>query len=65
EAEGRSPVSARIGVGGVCDGDGSTRFVVLTADSELESGVAYRLRPRNENERYRWSVASDVVLEPK
>ncbi|HTF90527.1 MAG TPA: hypothetical protein VK843_19070 [Planctomycetota bacterium] len=65
EAEGRPQVTARIEAGGVCDDDGSTRFVVLKADSELQSGVAYRLRPRNENERYRWSVASDVVLEPK
>jgi hypothetical protein len=62
EAEGHRTLTAHMGTGGVSNEDGSLRFVVLHSMADLEPGVAYHLRPRNGAQRYRWSVASDVVV---
>jgi hypothetical protein len=48
--------------GGVCNSDGSLRFVFLNLDNAAEHGVAYHLRPRNQNEQYRWIVGNDVLV---
>lgn len=62
EAEGAPAVLAHAAEGGITSSDGSTRFVSLSLDAGLQPGVTYRLRPRNENERYRWAVREDVAV---
>lgn len=62
EGEGHLTIQAHMGAGGISSADGSVRFAVLAVPPQLEPDVEYRLRPRNENERYRWSIARDVVV---
>ena len=35
---------------------------MLDTFGQATPGVAYTLRPRNRNERYRWSIADDVTV---
>jgi hypothetical protein len=62
EAEGRGAIQAHMAEGGVSSSDGSTRYVVLSANGPLVPGVTYRLRPRNDNERYRWSLEGELAV---
>ncbi|HUR29527.1 MAG TPA: hypothetical protein VM509_15160 [Planctomycetota bacterium] len=62
EAEGQPAVEARMLEGGECSDDGSTRYVMLQPLSALEPGVTYRLRPQNDNRRYRWSIEGDLAV---
>jgi hypothetical protein len=62
EAEGRPTLEGEMVVGGICNSDGSTRYMWLQLPSELESGIAYRIRPRNENQEYRWAIAGDLTV---
>ncbi len=62
EADGRPTVEGRMAAGGICGSDGSTRFTVLQVPGELEPGVSYHLRPRNENDRYRWSLSEAITV---
>jgi hypothetical protein len=48
--------------GGMTSSDGSTRFVMLSVSGTLDPGVRYSIHPRNEKERYRWSVPSELVV---
>jgi hypothetical protein len=64
EAEGMPRVEADAGVGGVCNSDGSTRYVMVHPAGPLEPGVKYHLRPRNENETYKWSIQEAQVVSP-
>ena len=62
EAAGHNAIEARMAKGGMGGQDGSWGVTMLVVRSGLEPGIAYHLRPRNENGRYRWSVASDVMV---
>jgi hypothetical protein len=62
EADGHPPVSAHMATGGVCNSDGSTRFVMLEVSGPLAQDAPYRLRPRNDNESYRWFVPNNLVV---
>lgn len=62
EAEGHPSIEGRIQSGGICNSDGSLRLVYLDLDQPLESGVSYRLRPRNQNEHYRWIVGDGMTV---
>ncbi len=62
QAEGHPPVKANMETGGMTNSDGSTRYVMLSVTGTLDPGVRYSLRPRNQNEKYRWSVANQVVV---
>ena len=62
EAEGHPSIAGRMQCGGVCNSDGSLRFVFLELDKTIEPGVEYRVRPRNENEHYRWTVGDGVTV---
>lgn len=62
EAEGQPQVHAHSGEGGICNDDGSIRFVILRLTEELAPKVAYRLRPQNTKENYRWSVQDGLVV---
>jgi hypothetical protein len=62
EAEGHPSVEGRIQSGGICNSEGSIRFVFLDLDRAVEPGVGYHVRPRNENEHYRWIVGDGVVV---
>ncbi|HEX5135841.1 MAG TPA: transglutaminase domain-containing protein [Planctomycetota bacterium] len=61
EAEGRPPVRLSAATGGISNGDGSTRFVVLFPDGEPARGVAYTLRAANGKPPYRWDIALSVT----
>lgn len=65
ESDEEPPIDAFMNTGGMCNESGSVRFVVLSVPDILTPGVSYRLRPRNDNERYRWSVNDDVVVTSK
>jgi hypothetical protein len=69
EAEGHPTLSVGAEEGGVTSSDGSTRWVVITlgpADRrDLETGVAYRLRPRNGKPPLRWIVADGLAVTRK
>jgi outer membrane murein-binding lipoprotein Lpp len=62
EAEGHPTLQGEMAVGGMCTSDGSTRYTFLQLPSDLESGVSYRVRPRNENKQYRWAMAADLTV---
>jgi hypothetical protein len=62
EADGLPPISGDTGEGGMCNDDGSIRYVMLTLTDKPAPGVAYRLRPQNTSEGYRWKVTDDVVV---
>lgn len=62
EAEGAPALSAHMITGGICGNEGKVRFVVLQLDAPLDPHGRYHLRARNENEGYRWSVPSDLVV---
>ena len=62
EAPGSPTIVATSGVGGISNSDGSTRYVILTLDGRLKPGVQYQLRPRNENDTYKWSVAEGMTI---
>ncbi len=66
EAKGHPRIEATMSTGGICDSDGTTRFVMLRVGNPPEPGVEYRLRARNENDEYRWRLSPDLVvaLEP-
>jgi hypothetical protein len=55
ESDLEPPIEAHMSQGGVSNDDGSVRFAVLNTFGQATPGVTYRLRPRNQNERYRWS----------
>jgi len=62
EADGQPPIHGYTGEGGMCNDDGSVRCVMLSLTGEPAPGVAYRLRPQNTSEGYRWKVTDDVVV---
>ena len=62
EAEGKPTVQVVVAVGGICNSDGSTRYVMAQPASALEPGVSYRLVPRNENDTYKWSTSDALVV---
>jgi hypothetical protein len=62
ESEGHPSIEARMETGGICSSDGSLRFVFLDLNNAAEPGVAYQLRPRNQNEHYRWIVGDGVLV---
>lgn len=64
EAHGKPPIEADALVGGVCNSDGSTRYVMVRPSTELEPGVTYRLRARNDNDTYKWSTPDALVVGP-
>ena len=64
EAEGKTPIEADALVGGICNADGSTRYVMVHPTAKLEPGVTYHLRPRNENDTYKWSTQDTLVVSP-
>ena len=61
-ADGHPTVKATMETGGMTSSDGSTRFVMLDVSGTLDPNTSYHLRPRNENEQYRWSVPADLVV---
>ena len=65
EAEGHPALDATIVTGGICNSDGSTRLAVLSVSGVPDPSARYRLRPRNENDGYRWSVSDDLVVTPR
>ncbi len=62
QADGHPSVKATMEGGGITSSDGSTRFVMLNLSGSLDPNTSYHLRPRNEIERYRWSVPADLVV---
>jgi hypothetical protein len=64
EAPGLPAIEATTGVGGVTTSEQS--WVLLESISDgalpLQRGVAYTLRPRNQEPRYQWRVASAVTV---
>jgi hypothetical protein len=62
EADGHAPIDARMGTGGICGSDGAGRSVVLDLSRAPDPGARYHVRPRNENEKYRWSVPANLVV---
>jgi hypothetical protein len=62
EADGHPSVPATVSEGGVTTADGSLRYVTLSPSGRLEPGVQYQIRPRNENEKYKWSVAQGLTI---
>lgn len=63
EADGHDPIDARMATGGLCSSDGNTRAVVLVLSKQLDPGTRYRVTPRNESERYRWSVPASLLVQ--
>jgi len=63
EADGHATVDAQMATGGICGADGNGRSVVLSLSKPLDSGARYRITPRNQSDRYRWSVADRLVVE--
>ncbi len=61
EAEGKPRVEVSVAVGGICNTDGSTRYVVAYPSDTLETGVSYRVVPRNDSATYKWSTP-DVLF---
>jgi hypothetical protein len=62
EAEGHPIIAAFGGTGGVCNSDGSSRYVMLRVQGALDPEARYALVPQNTKERYRWTVRPDVVV---
>jgi hypothetical protein len=62
EAEGHPTIAAFGGTGGVCNSDGSSRYVMLHVQGALNPEARYALVPQNANERYRWVVQPDIVV---
>lgn len=62
EAHGHPAVLAHMAEGGINNSDGSIRYVMLYPSSALEPGVQYQVRPRNENDKYKWSVAHGLTI---
>lgn len=62
QADGHPVVKATMMGGGMTSSDGSTRFVMLNVFGNLDPNTTYHLRPRNENEKYRWSVPADLAV---
>jgi hypothetical protein len=62
EADGHRRVHANAGEGGICNVDGSTRYIILSLNEKLVPDATYRLRPQNGNDKYRWSVPTDVTV---
>jgi hypothetical protein len=62
DADGHPSIEARMETGGICNSDGSVRFVFLDLDRTVEPRVTYHLRPRNENEHYHWIVGDGVLV---
>lgn len=62
EAEGRPTVAAMMAEGGVCNADGSTRFVCLTLFGDLEPKTAYRLHAQNKKTEYQWALPADLTV---
>jgi hypothetical protein len=62
QADGHPVVKATMETGGMTSSDGSTRFVMLDVGGTLDPNTSYHLRPRNENEQYRWSVPADLSV---
>ncbi len=65
EADGHEPVEGRIATGGICSSDGDTRAVVLVLSKQLDHGVRYRLTPKNESDKYHWSVIDGLGVWPE
>lgn len=61
-AEGHPTLVGNTGVGGICNPDGSSRFVILRTSGRIEPSVRYTLRPRNQNKRYKWTVADGAFV---
>jgi hypothetical protein len=64
EAEGKPRIEADAVVGGICNADGSTRYVMVRPSAPLEHGVTYHLHARNENETYKWTTPDTLVVSP-
>ena len=62
EADGHAPIDARMGTGGICGSDGAGRSVVLDLSRAPDPGARYRVRARNENESYRWTIPDSLVV---
>jgi len=62
EVDGKPPVEAWVGVGGISSSDGSLRYVTLHLAGDLDPNASYRLRPHNKNDKYHWSVPADLVV---
>ncbi len=62
ESPGHASIDATMAQGGVCNDAGSTRFVMLNLQRDLEPGVAYSLRPRNGVAQYTWVVNDGVQI---
>ncbi len=63
EADGHDPIEGRMATGGICNSDGSARAVVLVLSKPLDPGARYRMSPRNEGERYKWSVPASLLVQ--
>jgi len=63
EADGHDPIEGRMATGGICSSDGSARAVVLVLSKPLDPGARYRMSPRNEGERYKWSVPASLLVQ--
>jgi len=62
EADGHPAVKLSAATGGITNGDGSTRFVVLIpAGDGPARGVAYTLRAMNAKPQYAWRLALSVT----